>query len=173
MEWLRLQRRAALPQPFLQLAAAYWAGGREREARKILMARHNEGLRLRNIGRQLLRITVGHGYEPLRALLLAFAIFSAGCVVFNYGARHELLVPSRTTTAVSSNCDAKTYPCLSPYVYSLDTLLPVINLRQRDHWVPDPEDGQWVAVFAWTSTVLGWVLGLLVVAGFSGLVRRE
>jgi hypothetical protein len=73
---------------------------------------------------------------------------------------------------VSSTC-TDAYPCLKPVVYALDTLIPVVNLHQRDYWIPDVSSGYGLAIFTWGAIMLGWALVTLVVAGFTNLVRKE
>ena len=60
---------------------------------------------------------------------------------------------------------------LEPAVYAADLLVPVINLGQRDNWRPASEKGYRIIPAALGT--LGWLLTTLIVAGFTGLVRRE
>ena len=56
-------------------------------------------------------------------------------------------------------------------------LLPVVNLEQRAFWTPDPVPvggrGWWTRGYLWAHTLAGWALGLLAIAGFSGLVKSD
>ena len=69
------------------------------------------------------------------------------------------------------------YPRFQALVYSAETLLPVVNLEQRAHWTPDPVPvggrGWWTRGYLWVHTLAGWALGLLAIAGFSGLVKSD
>jgi hypothetical protein len=58
-------------------------------------------------------------------------------------------------------------------MYSLDTLLPVLDMGQRTYWRPNPaKPGGRVAInYFYFQSVVGWALSLLAVAGFSGLVK--
>jgi len=60
-------------------------------------------------------------------------------------------------------------------VYSLDTLLPIIDFHQESAWVP--QDGRvigyWFPVYFWFHIAMGWLLTTLGVIGFTGLVRNE
>jgi hypothetical protein len=71
--------------------------------------------------------------------------------------------------------EAQSYPPFHPWMYSLDTLLPVTSLGQREFWRPSPETG--IGVFAlnyyYLQSVIGWSLSLLAVAGFSGIVKSR
>ena len=68
---------------------------------------------------------------------------------------------------------AMSKPAFNPWMYSLDTLLPVIEIGQKSFWRPNPAKpggGLAIAYFYFQSLV-GWALSLLAVAGFSGLVK--
>jgi hypothetical protein len=70
-----------------------------------------------------------------------------------------------------------------PLVYSLDAVLPIVDLHQASRWLPDPAArctvssvgypcGEWLRVYLWVHILVGWSLTSLAVAGFTGLVRR-
>ena len=53
--------------------------------------------------------------------------------------------------------------------YTLDLLLPVANLKQRDAFIPDGYAYWWTLGL----TLTGWLLAAVVVAGLSGIFKRE
>jgi hypothetical protein len=78
------------------------------------------------------------------------------------------------------------YPAFSPWFYSLDVILPLIDLQQETDWaplVPTPRPGiaeAWhfrfghlVRLVMWVETIFGWILSLLFVAIVSGLAKRR
>jgi hypothetical protein len=71
--------------------------------------------------------------------------------------------------------EAASFPVFSPWMYSLDNLLPVLDLEQKSVWSPDPAKpwGQIARLYFYLQAILGWTLSLLAVAGFSGLVRMR
>lgn len=71
--------------------------------------------------------------------------------------------------------EASSFPVFSPWMYSLDTLLPVLDMGQRTFWRPNPaKPGGRVAInYFYFHSVVGWALSLLAVAGFSGLVKSS
>jgi len=71
--------------------------------------------------------------------------------------------------------EASSYPAFSPWMYSLDTLLPVLDMGQRTFWRPNPsKPGGRVAIsYFYFQSIVGWALSLLAVAGFSGLVKSS
>jgi hypothetical protein len=74
-----------------------------------------------------------------------------------------------------SQFEAQSYPELNVWMYSLDTLFPVLELGQRSYWRPDTLQpwGRVTIGYYYFESVVGWALSLLAVAGFSGLVRSN
>ena len=63
----------------------------------------------------------------------------------------------------------------TPLGYTVDTVIPIINVHQAENWGPYgqvPWGRAWVAG-TWIATGLGWALATLLVAGYTGLVRRD
>jgi hypothetical protein len=60
-------------------------------------------------------------------------------------------------------------------MYSLDALLPVMEIGQKQYWRPDPSkrNGTLTLNYYYFLSVIGWALSLLAVAGFSGLVKSK
>ncbi|MBX3583489.1 MAG: hypothetical protein KF810_16505 [Rhizobiaceae bacterium] len=71
--------------------------------------------------------------------------------------------------------EATSYPEMNSAMYSLDTLLPVTELGQKEFWRPDPRQtiGRIALSYFYLQSLLGWSLSLLAVAGFSGLVKSR
>jgi hypothetical protein len=69
--------------------------------------------------------------------------------------------------------EASSYPRFSAAIYSLEVLVPFIELDQKAYWRPDPDRpfGRMTNFFFYLQSVVGWALSLLAVAGFSGLVK--
>lgn len=69
--------------------------------------------------------------------------------------------------------EASSYPAFNPWFYSLDTLLPVLDLGQKSFWRPHPNGtpGRIAINYFYFQAIVGWALSLLAVAGFSGLVK--
>ncbi len=72
--------------------------------------------------------------------------------------------------------EARSYPKFNPWIYSADTLLPIVALEMQSFWIPDDRDrgvGMWARRFLWLQIISGWALSLLAVAGFSGLIKSD
>jgi hypothetical protein len=67
------------------------------------------------------------------------------------------------------------YPCVRPLVYALESVLPVVNLHQREYWQSSAAtaSGRRAGTFTTVATIAGWILVTLVLAGFTNAVRRE
>ena len=71
--------------------------------------------------------------------------------------------------------EAASYPEFKSVMYSLDVLLPVLAIGQKEYWRPDPSmpNGAFTLNYYFFQSVVGWALSLLAVAGFSGLVKSN
>lgn len=59
--------------------------------------------------------------------------------------------------------------------YSLDVFLPVVNLHQEDHWLPDRSQrlGQAVWAYMWLQILSGWTLTTLLLAALGGVIKKD
>ncbi|MDP3862626.1 MAG: hypothetical protein Q8Q63_13690, partial [Phaeovulum sp.] len=71
--------------------------------------------------------------------------------------------------------EGRAYPRFSAFVYSADTLIPVVALEMQSYWIPDDSSARGAAarVYLWLHIAAGWGLTLLAVAGFSGLIKMD
>ncbi len=72
--------------------------------------------------------------------------------------------------------EARSYPRFNAIAYSLDTLLPVVNVEMQEYWIPDETKephGLFARIYLWLHIGVGWALSLLAVAGFTGLVKSD
>ncbi len=71
--------------------------------------------------------------------------------------------------------EAASYPEFNPMMYSLDVLLPVLSIGQKDFWRANSlkPTGAFTLKYYFFQSVIGWALSLLAVAGFSGLVKSK
>lgn len=91
------------------------------------------------------------------------------------------VMSGRATTGQSqlscflSQPEASSYPEFNAWMYSLDTMLPVMEIGQKLYWRPDPSKprGLLTLNYYYFLSVIGWTLSLLAVAGFSGLVKSK
>jgi hypothetical protein len=170
LEWLGRDPNEYTPQPYEQLAAVYRTVGEDEAARQVLIGKQRvRRAKLRNSRAGPIRAlrrawdwfldsTIGYGYRPLRILSWAAGLLLVGSVLFNwlYDTKHIV---------------AKTGQQLEFHAvpYALDLLLPVVGLKQRDGFVPQGQAVWWVIGF----TLTGWLLGAILVAGLTGVFKRD
>ncbi len=67
------------------------------------------------------------------------------------------------------------YPSFNPFVYSLDVLIPLIDLHQEDFWLPAKIGGwgKFTRLYLWFHKLYGWVFTTLLFVALTGLVRKE
>jgi hypothetical protein len=163
-DWLSRDPEGYIPQPYEQLAAVYRTGGREGDARNVIIAKQRCRRSILNLpGRiwnTLLDWTIGYGYRTWQAGLWLLGFLLVSWVVFAEA------YPAHMT---ATKAPAQALPHFQPFVYALDTLLPVVDLHQQDNWIPQGL-AQW---WAWVSILAGWVLTTAVVAALTGLIKKD
>jgi hypothetical protein len=166
--WLS-RMRAYAAQPYRQLAAAYQGAGHEDEARRVLVAQqehlHRSGTlagwgRLRH---RMFGLTLQYGYQPARAVALLLAVLGVAIGLF-------LGLGGGTRTAAGATC-----PAVDRVGLAVDAAIPLVSTgaSQRCQLATDTASGQGLASAGWVLTLLGWASATLVVAGYSGWVRRR
>lgn len=167
LAWLdRMPEYAA--QPYRQLSAAYQAAGHEDDARRVLVAQQQRlgraltgwtGLRHRLFG-----LTLQYGYQPLRAVAALVAVLAVGIALF---------------LALAGGTRADPGPGRCPVVdrvgLAIDASVPLVSTGTEDRCkvASATGSGQALAAAGWVLTLAGWASATLVVAGYSGLVRRR
>ncbi|HEV3304759.1 MAG TPA: hypothetical protein VG055_34365 [Planctomycetaceae bacterium] len=192
--WLHLQATQGddgkpLPlstQPYNQLAAVLRKQGHDGAARDILVHKEKDSVdpNRRNVGYYTIgfwniawnivyRFTVGYGHRPWLAGLWALGLFVVGGVLFSRACDSQMMMRLKKDSVLS----------FSPWVYSLETLIPLIKLEQQECWGPDADTDRFFTVggikvtgrrlrrYQWTHIVLGWLLAAALLAGLSGLLH--
>jgi hypothetical protein len=201
LRWLRLQPRAlqAQPQPYHQLAQVLRDAGREEGAVQVEIARENALLtagRMNTASRlwlEALRVTIGYGYRPLRALWWILGFVLLGTLLFRRGYRSGLITPTEEGAYhafIETGAPPRHYPPFSSFVYSLENFLPVVDLHQGTYWRPNPyhrarsrrrkveRSGNTLSArllrgYLWIHILAGWTITPLLFAGLAGLLRTE
>jgi hypothetical protein len=147
----------------------------------------------------------GYGYHPLRLFMslvwvwlfcgviywwLAYAPHSAigptDPLVFQNSAYQACTTENNGNWMLCRQLPAE-YTTFSPLAYSLDVLLPLVDLGQEKRWgplVPTPASHfciellslsppHWVRLLNWFQILYGWIASLLFVAIVSGMSRRS
>jgi hypothetical protein len=162
--WLARHPTRYSPQPYEQLAAVYRRAGRDEDARTVAIAKQRRRRRTLGLAGRLWSLLldglVGYGYRTWLAGVWLAGFWLVGWAAFDRAHAHHRLVLARP---------GETHPGFHGAIYSLDTLLPVVDLRQQAVWIP-AGGVQW---WAWASIVAGWVLTTAVVAALTGLLKRD
>jgi hypothetical protein len=192
LEWIRSQypRTAAgsrvdvATQPYEQLASVYRQAGQDTEARKVAIARRADPRKYGNLnpyrkaGNWLLDKTIKYGYQSWRAGLGLVVLFGIFVGLSFLAQQHDLMAPVGSFNGAApsaTKCTKSYYPCFYPVGYTVDTVIPIINVHQAQYWGPNgkpPWGRAWVAG-TWIATGFGWALATLLVAGYTGIVRQE
>jgi len=144
---------------------------------------------------RLLGVTVRYGRQPLWAFYWLFCFWLVGAGVFGVAEATGALKPNKEVVLRSDEWLAcaeagpeaqaacylasgrgGSYPQFNRWIYSADTLLPIVSLEMQEYWIPDDRKGWpgWGARgYLWVHIAVGWALSLLAVAGFSGLVKSD
>lgn len=143
---------------------------------------------------------IGYGYRPLRLGAWMLGVWLVCACVYWSAALQGVMAPSNPLVFQHmpqyDSCKPNWYLCealpeeytgFSPLAYSLDVLLPLVNLQQEQDWaalIPTPK-GSWyqelgnlsfkhlVRLVIWFEILFGWVASLLLVAVVSGLTKRS
>jgi hypothetical protein len=90
--------------------------------------------------------------------------------------RDGLALPGQTQVACYlQQPEANAFPKFSAAMLSAEAIIPGLGVGQKDIWSPDTRTaiGYFGKVFAYFQTLAGLALGLLAVAGFSGVVKSS
>ena len=186
IKWLSLQPDDKFrPQAYDQLAKVFRKMGRERDARKISIAKEKDKWKhLRRFKRWcgfLFGLFLGYGYKPWRALTtVAIILILVGCFEFNNANRNGLMAPTKFSNlgpakTFEYSAEEISYPPFNAYVYSIDAFLPIVDLHQESSWLPkyDKAGVSWVWWYLWFHIVMGWILTTMIAAAITGLMRRK
>ena len=159
VQWLRRDVDGYVPRNYETLAAMYRNAGDDSGARQVLLAREREHrAHLPWYGRAwswLQEVTVGYGYRPLRAAAWLLAFLAAGTLAF--GLHHP---PPLAGVP---------HPAFNPLIYTLDLVLPLVDLGQRSAY--DPQGAQrWLA---YLLIAVGWIFATTIASGIARVLRRQ
>ncbi|MEH0446385.1 MULTISPECIES: hypothetical protein [unclassified Streptomyces] len=175
------------PQVYRQLSSVYQAGGLEGEAKRILVAGEKAKFKkrawpIRFVG-SIFRWTVGYGYHPGYVLVWLAAFEVAGGILFSHLRSDMLLAPiymnatrdmpgSHYPVGAITGASGATdhgYPAYQPWLYTLDLLLPIVDLRQSYIWIPH-RAAEWCSM---VFIIVGWALATALVVGLGSVVARQ
>jgi hypothetical protein len=177
--WLGRQSVADFSsQPFEELARVMRDNGDDAGARTVLIALESAKRSVPKSGlwwpfkiarrcwSWILWVTIGYGYDIWRAVWFSAALVIVGSLLFVQGGRRGWII--------STEDHPDSYKPFNGFIYSLETLLPFVDLYQAKHWVPNTKSraGRNLRRYLWVHTLLGWFFASMIVAGLSGVVQK-
>ncbi|MEO0829741.1 MAG: hypothetical protein AAFY03_04705 [Pseudomonadota bacterium] len=212
LRWLerRPSDLAFTAQPYEQLALVLNRIGHRADAQTVLM--HKERL-LRAESRRLLptrgglwalmmagdwimHVTIGYGYRPGRAILLAIFLICGLALFFGAAWRAGDMAPAPAPILVSEGwldvveaghenpakvwsapgAAGQDFETFNAVAYAADLVIPLISFGQEDTWAPSTSRGPlgrmgwWLR---WVAKIVGWIVTALGAAALTGLIRKE
>jgi hypothetical protein len=159
LQWLARNQNGFQPQPYEQLAAHYTRTGQSTESRRVLHAKERcQRATKPFLGRLwsvLQDATVAYGYQPWRPVLWLALLLIVGGVT--YGITEP--PPLRADEA----------PHFNAVIYTLDLLLPIVDLGQERAFNPAGAQ-QW---FSYFLIAAGWILATTIAAGVARIISRR
>jgi len=172
LQWLQRDAKGFLPQPYDQLANTYRLQGDDGAAREVQISAQwhrraavnsPSGLVLRPfrlLWSALLWATIGYGYRPWQILAPIGILYGFGCRWFTRAAEHGGIVRAEN---------------LDPHVqfngarYAADLLIPGAGLGERANFLAIGQTAWWAAGY----TLAGWALAAMLIAGLTGVFKRQ
>jgi hypothetical protein len=207
----QLDSRDWKPQPWEQLIKTLREMGHPLEATKVAIAKQERMRRAGKVGgpfAQLLHwfygFLAGYGYRPLKTVRAMVVVWLLAAAAFHFGSQSGYLGPTTplyNSPALSgqveqqcghgeekgktpwTRCPAMPaeYTTFQPFLYSLDLILPLVDLQQEADWAPIVEDppgntlpfGAFLRWLMWFEILFGWAMSLMLVAVLGKLVNKD
>lgn len=182
LHWLQFHTPEYTAQPYQQLAAAQRSSGHDTAARRILItqqddlrARGDLGGRWANTRHRLWGALAGYGYRAGRAAVgLLMVLLLAGAIGWIAG--HTPTHDGRYAALHTTRAEHPFTPCSTLELIGLgiDRGLPLGATGIRDRCDLDTAStlGQAFTAAIWLLQAFVWALATLVVAGYTGLIRK-
>lgn len=185
INWLERQRSVEkvdidsyIPQPYEQLAKCLRSMGYDREAIKVAIAKQERRRKFASldlwsrIAATLLKWVIGYGYRPYLALGWMTLTILLGWLVSLKADQLQIMVPVSNLKNINDFS-------FNPLLYSIDTLIPVVDLSQAKYWIPISSSSSsamlsvLICIYYRMHILLGWLLSTLALVGFTGLIRKD
>jgi hypothetical protein len=146
-------------------------------------------------------LLAGYGHRPLRTVGAMFIVCVACSLAFYAGRHAGLFGPSNPLISAnprysmcadagvpgkahwtSPECPIPAeYTTFQPFLYSLDLILPLVDLQQEHDWSPIVQsvhgqtlwEGRALRWLMWFEILFGWVASLILVAVLGRLVEKD
>jgi hypothetical protein len=141
----------------------------------------------------------GYGYRPLRTFILMVLFWIGAAGVFQVAEQRGLFAPTAFALLADKTYERcgpvaegrirwtrcpqlpRDYTTFDPLMYSLDAILPLVDLKQEGDWEPLVRrgrgwrmwDGLLVRGIMWAEILFGWIGSLLIVSALGRLVQKD
>lgn len=156
------------PMPYIQFAKTLSSTGRKEDSKYILieMERDRTKLQKNSTAMLLWRLTIGalidYGYSPLKIIKISIVmILVFACIV------------KLTSNNFVSLTEIDTFMVINPLFYSIDTFIPLVDLKQANFWIPDWTVTPLLAISWWIYIMTGWIFSLIFAAAVTGLIKKS
>jgi hypothetical protein len=171
------------PRVYEQLIAVYRRAGHDADARRVGIAkqRARQAAVVEDLGQRkrwkwpigaflwrvwsgFLGLTVRYGYHPWLALVWLVGLWVATWLLFWVADAGAAMTQIRESG-----------PEFAAWLYSLDVVIPLIDLGHENFWQPDPATawGSLYQVWRAVATLLGWLLVGVGAAGVVGVLKKD
>lgn len=199
------------PQPWEQLIKVLRDMGHPLEATKVAIAKQERMRRAGKVGgpsaqfmHELYGLVAGYGYRPIYTVGWMLAFWLVAGIYFYFGAQFGYIGPGtpllnspdlsaqieatcghrfEVGKVIWTSCPAMPaeYTTFQPFMYSLDLILPLVDLQQESDWAPIVEDppgntlgfGAFLRWLMWAEILFGWAMSLMLVAVLGKLVNKD
>lgn len=179
LDWIS-RTDAFSAQPYRQLAKVLREEGDAPGSKRVLFEmehrrwKHKSGSWMRRVGGGILRLTVGYGYRPHRALICLAGLILVGFPLFWAGYCSGKMVPTDKDAYHEFVSDRGRQPPayygrFHALVYSFENSVPLVKLGQVDRWWPTGL----LHVFGWLQVLLGWFFTTMGIAAVTGIVHAD
>ncbi|WP_208348774.1 hypothetical protein [Pseudaestuariivita rosea] len=215
LHWLD-RRPEGMPftaQPYEQLASVLQQLGHRNDARMVLMRKerllrredrilfrdkNGRGVRwaMMWLSDTILRVIVGYGYKPGRAVLFAALLIMGLGLFFQKTWDAGDMTPNAAPILVSRDWIAATeiapgnpgaywsqpgqagqdWETFNAFAYAADLVIPLITFGQENAWAPSTSRSPWGRAgwwIRWFAKAIGWIVTALAAAALTGLIRQE
>lgn len=215
LDWLA-RRPADTPftaQPYEQLADVMIRMGHRNDARTVLMVKERllkaenrrisaerggfVGWRWVSLANDaLLRYTIGYGFRPARAVVIAIVLvlglgwffertWDEGDMAPNAG---PVLVSAGWISATETHPDnpaafwsspgqaGQDWETFNGFAYAADLVVPIVSLGQETAWAPSTSRSEWGQAgwwMRWFAKAIGWIVTALGAGAITGVIRKE
>ncbi len=184
------------PRPWDQAARVLRTNGDHAGAENLLIAQRRCERR-RRIGVQshwwrraldrVADLSIGYGYRPERVLLIMLALIAAVSLSLSPMAGRSSMraadpagvvyspagaLSGQGVAPAAGRCGGGKVRCFNPELYAIDTVIPIVDLKQRSTWYPgDDTGGAWIEWWLNLATILGWITSTVFALAFTRLGR--